>query len=60
VPDIITAMPGIPYTLSGKKMEVPVRKILQGIAPEKAASRDSMANPAALDPYIAYQQAKAA
>ncbi len=60
VPDLIIAMPAIPYTLSGKKMEVPVRKILQGISPDKAASRDSMSNPAALDPFIAYARAKAA
>ena len=39
----------IPYTLTGKKMEVPVRKLLLGMAPEKAANRDAMARPEALD-----------
>lgn len=45
VPDMIVEAPGIPYTLTGKRMEVPVRKILAGLPPEKAASRDVMANP---------------
>ncbi|MEV4001031.1 acetoacetate--CoA ligase [Actinomadura sp. NPDC049753] len=48
VPDEITAVPGIPRTLSGKKLEVPVRKILQGTPVDRAANRDSMANPEVL------------
>ncbi|MEU8797866.1 acetoacetate--CoA ligase [Spirillospora sp. NPDC048819] len=48
VPDEIHAVPGIPRTLSGKKLEVPVRKILQGTPVDKAANRDSMANPEVL------------
>ena len=39
----------MPRTLSGKVLEVPVKKILTGTPPEKAASRDSLANPEALD-----------
>jgi acetoacetyl-CoA synthetase len=39
----------VPRTLSGKKLEVPVKKILMGTEPERAASRDSLANPDALD-----------
>ena len=39
----------MPRTLSGKVLEVPVKRILMGDRPEKAASRDSLANPAALD-----------
>jgi acetoacetyl-CoA synthetase len=49
VPDRIVQVPEVPRTLSGKKLEVPVKKILMGAAPESAASRDSLANPAALD-----------
>lgn len=49
VPDEIIAVPEIPYTISGKKMETPVKKILMGTPPEKAASRDTMRNPTALD-----------
>ncbi|MBW8484522.1 acetoacetate--CoA ligase [Actinomadura parmotrematis] len=48
VPDEITAVPGVPRTLSGKKLEVPVRKILQGVPADRAANRDSMANPESL------------
>ncbi|WP_049564728.1 acetoacetate--CoA ligase [Nonomuraea sp. SBT364] len=45
VPDEIHAVPGIPRTLSGKKLEVPVRKILLGTPVEEAANPDAMANP---------------
>jgi acetoacetyl-CoA synthetase len=38
--------------LSNKKLEVPVKKILMGGDPESAVSRDSLANPAALDPFV--------
>jgi acetoacetyl-CoA synthetase len=49
VPDRIFQVEAIPYTLTGKKMEVPVRKILMGFPPEKAASRGAMIDPGALD-----------
>ncbi len=49
VPDEIIAVPGIPRTLSGKKLEVPVRKILLGTPVEKAANPDAMANPEVLE-----------
>ena len=54
VPDKIYQVEAIPFTLTGKKMEVPVRRILMGLAPEKAANRDAVANPHALDYFIAY------
>jgi acetoacetyl-CoA synthetase len=54
VPDRMYAIDAIPYTLTGKKMEVPVRKILMGWAPEKAASRDAMANPESMDYFVAF------
>ena len=54
VPDRIYQIEGIPYTLTGKKMEVPVRRILMGVAPEKAANRDAVANPQALDLFTEY------
>jgi acetoacetyl-CoA synthetase len=56
VPDRIYQVDVIPYTLTGKKMEVPIRKILMGWAPEKAASRDAMMNPAAIDYFIRFAQ----
>jgi acetoacetyl-CoA synthetase len=49
IPDRVVQIPEVPRTLSNKKLEVPVKKILLGAAPESAASRDSLANPAALD-----------
>jgi acetoacetyl-CoA synthetase len=51
VPDQMLHVDELPYTLTGKKMEVPVRKLLGGCAPDKAASRDAMANPRALDAF---------
>ena len=47
-------MAAIPYTLTGKKMEVPVRRILMGVPVEKAANRAAMANVEALDFFIDY------
>ena len=49
VPDSIEVIAEVPRTLSNKKLEVPVKKILLGADPAGAASRDSLANPAALD-----------
>ena len=49
VPNEIFQIKDVPRTLSGKVLEVPVKRILMGEPAEKAASRDSLANPAALD-----------
>jgi acetoacetyl-CoA synthetase len=49
VPDEVFAIAEVPRTLSGKVLEVPVKRILMGTPAEQAASRDSLANPAALD-----------
>ena len=49
VPDEIFQIAEVPRTLSGKVLEVPVKRILMGEAPERATSRDSLGNPAALD-----------
>lgn len=54
VPDRIFQVTTIPYTLTGKKMEVPVRRILMGVPVEKAANRAAMANVQALDFFIQY------
>jgi acetoacetyl-CoA synthetase len=54
VPDEIHAVPGVPRTLSGKKLEVPVKRILSGAEPDRAASRGSLANPDVLDAYEAF------
>jgi acetoacetyl-CoA synthetase len=56
IPDEIYQVEEIPYTLTGKKMEVPVRKILMGRDPEKSANRDAMSNPGSLDYFIQFRQ----
>ena len=49
VPDMIMQVPSIPYTLSGKKMEVPVKKILLGMPAEKSMNKDAVRNPEAIE-----------
>jgi len=49
VPNEVHAVAEIPRTLSGKALEIPVKRILEGAPPERAASRESLRNPAALD-----------
>jgi acetoacetyl-CoA synthetase len=51
VPNEVYRVDGIPKTLNGKKLEVPVKKILLGTPPEEAASRDSLQNPDTLDAF---------
>jgi acetoacetyl-CoA synthetase len=50
----VIAIPEIPRTLSGKVLEVPVKRVLMGEPPEKAASRESLANPEAFDWFVDY------
>jgi acetoacetyl-CoA synthetase len=52
VPDEVFQIEEVPRTLSGKVLEVPVKRILMGTPPEKAASRDSLANPRSLDYFV--------
>jgi len=52
VPDEVIQVPDIPYTLSGKKMEVPVKKALMGMDVSKAMNRDAMKNPEAMEVFI--------
>jgi acetoacetyl-CoA synthetase len=49
VPNEIVHIAEVPRTLSGKMLEVPVKRILTGERADRVASRDSLANPAALD-----------
>jgi acetoacetyl-CoA synthetase len=56
VPDDIVAVKEVPRTLSGKVLELPVKRILMGTPPEKAASRDSLQNPAALDFFVSWAE----
>jgi acetoacetyl-CoA synthetase len=56
VPDRIVRVPAIPRTLSGKKLEVPVKRILGGVPAAQALTLASMANPESLEPFITLAQ----
>ncbi len=59
VPNEIIEVAEIPRTLSGKKLEVPVKKLLLGGDPARVVNRDSMANPKSFDFFVAYADARA-
>jgi acetoacetyl-CoA synthetase len=52
VPDRFVTVDAIPHTLNGKKCEVPVKRILAGVDPDQAVSRDALVNPESLEPFI--------
>jgi acetoacetyl-CoA synthetase len=54
VPDTIVSVPAIPRTLTAKKLEAPVKRILLGARPDEVASRDALAQPEALDAFVEY------
>jgi acetoacetyl-CoA synthetase len=54
VPDVVEAVPAIPRTLTGKKLELPVKRILLGARPSEVASRDALADPDAIDAYARF------
>ncbi len=54
VPDQVIAVPGIPKTLTGKLLEVPVKRLLMGREAKEAASRDALANPDVLDWFVEF------
>ena len=60
VPSEIFLVPDIPRTLSGKKQELPIKKLLLGQPLEKVVNREAMANPACLDWYVAFARSHAA
>jgi acetoacetyl-CoA synthetase len=53
VPDRIVAVPAVPRNRTGKKLELPVKRILLGAAVDDVASRDVLADPTSLDPFVA-------
>ena len=59
VPDEIVAVPAVPRTLSGKKLEVPVKRILLGAPAESTASKDALADPRSLEPFEVIAAARA-
>lgn len=56
VPDEIIVAPGIPHTRTGKKLEVPVKKLFQGGDPAKVVERSAVDDPALLDWYVAQRR----
>jgi acetoacetyl-CoA synthetase len=52
VPDKLIVVPEIPYTISGKKMEAPVKKILSGMSADKVLNKDAMRNPEAMNYFV--------
>jgi acetoacetyl-CoA synthetase len=58
VPNDVIAVKEVPRTLSGKVLELPVKRIFMGVAPEQAASRDSLSNPQALDAFVELADAR--
>ena len=59
VPDAIVAVPSVPRTMTGKKLEAPVKRILLGARAEQVANRDSLLDPEALDAFVTYAAARA-
>ncbi len=52
VPDEVIAVPVIPRTLTGKKLEIPVKRILTGTSAEVAAAQGALADPTSLDAFV--------
>ena len=56
VPDLFFQTPDIPYTISGKKVEVPIKKILMGKNQNDVVSKDSLRNPKSLDWFVEFYE----
>jgi acetoacetyl-CoA synthetase len=54
VPDVIVAVPAVPRTFTGKKLEAPVKRILLGARADEVASRDALVDPRSIDAFVAY------
>ena len=57
-PDAVVAVPAIPRTLTGKKLEVPVKRILTGAKVSEVASSDSLVEPESIEPFAEYARAR--
>jgi acetoacetyl-CoA synthetase len=60
VPDAIVAVPAIPRTLTGKKLEAPVKRVLGGARPDQVASLDALLDPSAFDAFVAFAAGRSA
>ena len=57
-PDAVVEVPAIPRTLTGKKLELPVKRILTGTPVEDVASADALVDPDAIEPFVAYARTR--
>jgi acetoacetyl-CoA synthetase len=53
VPDEVLVVPGVPHTKTGKRLEVPLKRLFQGVAPEKAVNAGAVDDPALVEHYVA-------
>jgi acetoacetyl-CoA synthetase len=60
VPDEIIAVPGVPHTRTGKRLEVPLKRLFQGVDPAKALNLGAVDDAAAVEHYIALAEERAA
>jgi acetoacetyl-CoA synthetase len=60
VPDEILQVPAIPRTMTGKKLEVPIKRLFMGADPDTAVNRNAVSDPAALDAFAALAAARSA
>jgi acetoacetyl-CoA synthetase len=58
VPDTVESVPAIPRTLTGKKLELPVKRILLGARAQDVASRDALADPTAMEAFVTYAEGR--
>jgi acetoacetyl-CoA synthetase len=58
VPDTIEAVPGIPRTLTGKKLELPVKRILQGAARDDVVRLDALSDPGSIEAFVDYASSR--
>ena len=59
MPDTIVAVPGVPRTMTGKKLEAPVKRILLGARADEVANADALLDPTAIEAFVAYAAARA-
>jgi acetoacetyl-CoA synthetase len=59
VPDTIEAVPSVPRTLTGKKLELPVKRILLGARRDEVVRRDALSDPGSIDAFVQYADSRA-
>jgi acetoacetyl-CoA synthetase len=60
VPDEILVVPGVPHTRTGKRLEVPLKRLFQGVAPEKAVNTGAVDDASLVEHYVALARERGA